>query len=148
MEERGCTYQCPKIYISWKNGHWAQINEMVSKESLGILTEWNDWSKLGLNKYFWTRGGKTLFSGPHPQHMEVPMLGVELKLQLSPYTTATGTPYPSHIWDLHCSLWRCQILNPLSGARDQTCTLMDTSRVLNLLSYNRNSKRLWPYAKI
>ena len=33
------------------------------------------------------------------------------------------------ICDLHHSSWQCQILNPLSGARDWTHVLMDTSRV-------------------
>ena len=33
-----------------------------------------------------------VFLGPHLQHMEVPMLGVELELQLPAYTTATATP--------------------------------------------------------
>ena len=65
--------------------------------------------------------------------MEVPKLGVEL---------TTAMPNPSHIWDLGCSLRQCQILNPLSEARDWTCILVDTSWVLNLLnllSHNRNS---------
>lgn len=35
------------------------------------------------------------------------------------------------------------ILSPLSMARDQTRSLMDTSRVLNLLSYNGNSSKLF-----
>ena len=30
------------------------------------------------------------FLGPHPQHMEVPRLGVESELQLPAYTTATA----------------------------------------------------------
>ena len=30
--------------------------------------------------------------GPHPQHMEVPRLGVESELQLPASTTATATP--------------------------------------------------------
>ena len=34
---------------------------------------------------------------------------------------------------------QCQILNPLSEARDQTLTLMDTSWVHLLLSHNRHS---------
>ena len=33
----------------------------------------------------------------HPQHMEVPRLGVELELQLPTYTTAVQDP--SLIWD-------------------------------------------------
>ena len=41
-----------------------------------------------------------VFLGPHPQYMEVPRLGVEPKLQLWAYTTATATQDPSHIFDL------------------------------------------------
>ena len=32
--------------------------------------------------------------GPHPQHMEVPRLGVESELQLLTYITATAMPEP------------------------------------------------------
>ena len=59
-------------------------------------------------------------------YMEVPGLGIESDLQLQAYITATATLDPSCICDLCCSLWQCQILNPLSEARDWTCTLMDT----------------------
>ena len=65
----------------------------------------------------------------HPQHMEVPRLGVESEVFLPAYTTATAMPDPSHICDLHCSPWQRQILNPLSKARDRTCILMVPSRV-------------------
>ena len=41
-------------------------------------------------------------------------------------TTTTATLHPNHICDLHWSLWRCWILNPLSEARDWTCILMGT----------------------
>ena len=34
---------------------------------------------------------------------------------------------------------QCQIVNPLSEARDQICILMDTSWVLNPLSHKRNT---------
>ena len=67
------------------------------------------------------------FLGPYPWHMEFPRLGVELELQLQAYTTPTLDL--SLIFDLHHNLWQCQILNPLSVARDQTHILMDTSRV-------------------
>ena len=59
-----------------------------------------------------------LFLRPQLQHVEVPQLGVELQLQLLAYATATATPDLSHIFDLCCSLWPHQILNPLSEARD------------------------------
>ena len=58
--------------------------------------------------------------------MEVPRLGVELELQLTAYTTAIATPYPSHVFDPCCSLWQHWILNALSEARDPIHTLKDT----------------------
>ena len=61
--------------------------------------------------------------------MEVPRLGVQLELQLSAYTTAIATPDPSHVCDLYHSSQQCQILNLLSGARDQTSILMDTGGI-------------------
>ena len=67
------------------------------------------------------------FLGPHLQHMEVPRLGVESKLQLSPYATTTETWDPSLICDLHDSSEQYWIPDPLSKAMDQTQILMDTS---------------------
>ena len=69
------------------------------------------------------------FLGPHPRYMEVSRLEVKSELQLLAYTTATATPDPSHVFDLHHSSQRHWILTPLSKARDQTCVLMDTSWV-------------------
>ena len=63
------------------------------------------------------------------QHMEVPRLRCDLELQLLAYTTTTAMWNPSHACDLCCSSWQCQILNPLSEARDGTQILMDTSLV-------------------
>ena len=60
------------------------------------------------------------------QHMEVPGLGIESQLYLPAYATARATPDLSHIRDLCCSLQQCQVLNPLSEARDQICILLDT----------------------
>ena len=74
--------------------------------------------------------------------MEVSRLGVELELQLPAFAIATATQDPGHICDLHHSSQQCQILNPLSKARDQTCVLMDTSGVHNPLSHNGNSRVL------
>ena len=45
----------------------------------------------------------------------------------------------SHICDLHHNSQQCQILNPLSKARDQTCILKDTSWILDLLGHNGDS---------
>ena len=59
--------------------------------------------------------------------MEVPRLGVKSELQLPAYTTATATPDLSCILNLCHSSQLHRILNQLSGARDPTCVLMDTS---------------------
>ena len=67
------------------------------------------------------------FLGPHPRHMEVPRLGVESKLQLPAYTTATAMGDLSSVCNLHHSSQQCWILNPLSKARDRTHILMATS---------------------
>ena len=69
----------------------------------------------------------TCFSGPHPQHMEVPRLGIQSELQLLTYTTATAMPDLSCVCDLHHSSRQRRILNLLSEANDQTCILMDTN---------------------
>ena len=47
------------------------------------------------------------FLGPHPWHMVIPRLGVELELQLPAYTTAAATPDPSCVCDLHHSSRQC-----------------------------------------
>ena len=58
------------------------------------------------------------FLGLRPWHMEVPRLGVSSELQPPTSTTATATPDPSHVCDLHHSSRQCHILNPLSKAKD------------------------------
>ena len=62
--------------------------------------------------------------GPHPQHKEVPRVGVQSELQLLGYATATATSDPSHVCDLHHSSWQRRILNPLSETGDWWCNLM------------------------
>ena len=46
-----------------------------------------------------------VFLGPYPQHMDVPRLEVESKLQLPAYTTATAMPDLGCVCDLHRSSW-------------------------------------------
>ena len=72
--------------------------------------------------------------------MEVPRLRVESELQLLTYTIATATQDLSQVCDLHHSSRQQWIINPLSGDRDQTRILMDTSQVHNLLNHNGNSQ--------
>ena len=67
--------------------------------------------------------------GLYPEHMEVSRPGVELELQLPTYTTATTTPDPSRVCNLHHSSQQCRILNPLSETRDWTRILMVPSQV-------------------
>ena len=67
-----------------------------------------------------------VFLVPHPQHMEVPSLGVESELQLLAYTTATVTPDSNLV---RHSSWQRWILNSLSKARDQTCNLIVPSQI-------------------
>ena len=59
-----------------------------------------------------------IFLGLHPQHMEVPSLGVELELQLLAYATATAMHGCdlSCVCNLHYSSWQHWILNPLKGS--------------------------------
>ena len=63
-----------------------------------------------------------VFLGSHLWHMEIPRPGVELELQLPAYATAiataTATPDLSCVCNVHSSSRQCQILNPLSEARD------------------------------
>ena len=47
--------------------------------------------------------GFLVFLGLHPQHKQVPRLGVELDLQLPAYTTAAAMQYPSRVCDIHHS---------------------------------------------
>ena len=59
--------------------------------------------------------------------MKFHRLGVELELQAPAYTTDTAIQDLSCFGDLHRSSWQCQILDPLSEARDGTHNLMDPS---------------------
>ena len=76
------------------------------------------------------------FLGLHLWHMKFPGYGLNWSCTCQP--THSHSNAGSELC-LHRSLQQHQILNPLSEARDQACILMDTSRVLNLLSHNRNS---------
>ena len=61
--------------------------------------------------------------------MEVLRLRVKSELHLLACATAAVMPDLTHICDLCHSLWQCQVLNPLTEARDQTHILMDTSQI-------------------
>ena len=61
--------------------------------------------------------------------MEVPRVGVKLKLQLPAYARVTATPELSQVCNLHHRSWQCRMPNPLSEARDGSHAFMDVSRV-------------------
>ena len=72
----------------------------------------------------------SVFSGPHPQQIEVPRLGVQSELHLPAYITATAMPDLNHIYNLHHSSRQHWILNPLTErgqGLNGTCVLMDVS---------------------
>ena len=79
--------------------------------------------------FFFFGGGSCVFLGPHPQHMEVPRLGVESELQLPAYTTAIITPDPRCICDRHHDSQQSRTLNPLSEGRDPTHNITVPSRI-------------------
>ena len=67
---------------------------------------------------------------------------VELELQLLAYTTATATPDPSWVCNLHHSSRQCWILNSRMGPGIEP----ESSWILGgllLLSHNRNSGKLF-----
>ena len=67
------------------------------------------------------------FLGLHLQHLEVPGLGVESKLQLPAYTTATSMQDPSLIFDLHTTVHgNARSLTHWARPGIKPCVLMDT----------------------
>ena len=58
------------------------------------------------------------FLGTHLWHMEALGLWAESELQLPAFTTVTVIQDPSRICNLSHGLWQCQILNPLSKAKN------------------------------
>ena len=117
-----CVYIC--IYISYTlwQFRYQNINK-ETKEWILIISQTYLMPKDAICIFFFR------FLGLHPQHIEVPRLGVELQLQLLAYATATATKDLSHFCDLHHSSQWHQILNPLSKARNQTHIIMYTSQL-------------------
>ena len=130
----------PQLTAHTKQGHWARPR--IKPVSSWVLVKFVTTEPQGEFPEFC--GGFSCFlKGPNLWYMEVPRLGVKSELQLPAYTTATATWDPSHVFDLHHSSWQCQILSPLSKARNRTCILMDPSRVHELLSYEGNFPFVW-----
>ena len=111
---------------------WNFLNDTneLNKTETHRLWKQTDFEKEGGERWF-RISKRTLFVflGQHLKHTEFLRLGVEAELQLPAYTIATAMPDLSHICHLHHRSWHCQILNPLSEARDWTCILTSTSWV-------------------
>ena len=91
----------------------------------GINLSWGHQTPLWRPPLYPNRSGRKgrqahsfFFLGSHLWPMEVPRLGVKSELQLLAHIPATATADPSHGCNLHHSSQHCQILNPLSEARD------------------------------
>ena len=109
---------------------WARLELVPASSQIlvtsCVLTE-PQWEILFLPFFFFS--WSFVFLGLHLRHMDIPRLWIESELQLPSYATTTPMLDPSHIFDLHHSSQQCQILNPPSEARDQTCNLMVPSRI-------------------
>ena len=65
------------------------------------------------------------FLGPHLWHMGGSQARGQTGAAAEAHTTATAVQDVSRICTLHHSLQQCQLLNPLSEARDQTHNLLE-----------------------
>lgn len=98
----------------WKQLHWQ-------KDNYTRFCLWYRVTFMSKSKFPFKRNIIFLsFLGPHPWHMELLRLGMELKPQLLAYTVVTTMPNLSQVCSLHCSSQQCRILNTLCRARDQT----------------------------
>ena len=91
---------CYLYSILWQ--HWIFNPLSKTRDWTCILTDTGQilthWDATGTPKspcFFFL-----FFLGPHPRHMEVPRLGVELELQLLAYASAIATQDPSQVCDL------------------------------------------------
>ena len=132
--------------LPWGRGTWAGAehseSERDQRKGLGLYVHrkymQRPWGKVSMMPFFFLFLSFFFGGGGHTCGIRTfPRLGLRSELQVQAYATTT-TPDPSCICDLHHNLQQCHILNPVSKARDQTRTVMDTSQVLNPLSYNGN----------
>ena len=80
------------------------------------------------------------FLRSHPWHLEVPRLGVQWELQLLAYATATATPDPSRVCDLHRSTRQHWILNSPKWGQGSNLHPHGYQLGLLLLSHDRSSE--------
>ena len=81
------------------------------------------------------------FLGLHLQHMEVPRPGDQIGVSSLAYTTVMATLDLTHICNLCCSFWQCQIFNPLTRLRIEPASSQRQHWVLSPLSHYGNSSR-------
>ena len=86
--------------------------------------------------YFWSFQGFFVPCGSS-------RLGVEVELQLPAYTTATATPDPSRICDLHHSSQQCRIPDPPREARDRACSLRIQVRFISAVPQQNSPKHFF-----
>jgi len=89
-----------------------------------------------------TTTGIPIYILPNLWHMEVPGARGQSGAAAASlhHSNATAMPDLSSICNLCCSLQQQQTLNTLNKATGRTCILMDSTRVLDLLSHNRSSR--------
>ena len=92
----------PQLQGLMKDGLWATHGRLACEPHFPFLSFILTIAFTFYNFFF------IVFLGPHPRHIEVPGLRVELELQLLAYTTATATLDPSRVCDLHHSSWQCE----------------------------------------
>jgi len=115
------------LLVSWR---WVLGRKPV-KSSLPGLHAWWKFSPF-FSAFVLFRAALEAYGGSQAR-------GREPELQLPAYTTATATPDPSLVCDLHHSSRQRRILHPLSEARDGTRNLMVPSRIRFGCATNGNS---------
>ena len=94
--------------------HILKIQSSVDIAFFHFLTITNNFIK-NVNVQFFVG----VFLGPHPQHVEVPWLGVKLELQPPANTRAIAMWDLSSVCNLHHNSHQHWILNPLSKAMER-----------------------------
>ena len=122
-------YRVNKRSKKYKSEEWVMVHWKSTKKRITATRILGIWELFFLTVCIYLF---ICFLGPHPWHMGVPRLGVQLELQLLAYATVTTTQDLSSICNLHHSTLMAalgRIPNPLSKPQDWTCILMDTSQV-------------------
>ena len=95
-----------RVTQHWERFDWIKysVTKTMGNRTEGIIESLRPMLAVKKKFFFF------VFLGPHPQHMEVPRLGVESELWLLAYATATALPDLSCTCDLHHSSRQCRSL--------------------------------------